>query len=396
MSTAYSTFALGSRTLKYHLLKHSCSTCGCLTRVSNGYPRLVFSKQEKKYGSLPRNIEAVAEAQQAGFSNIRARDINSFNNLTSEYSTYYDSKTNNTHSNENHILPENQSCHDTAHTVLHTSLMTNNLPEPYESQEDDLLKEGKFEGPVDGRLQGIMAERWTTAARLFLSGRLTTIKGEDLNVKNNNQIKTGRSVFKVALKPCVRTFPNGGNNWNSIRTYATLIKPINKECKTKDRLLLTDAFSVSSYSACRQFQTQSSRSLSKDNAQNSRKDDDNPIESNEAFPVMSKKDQLKRAVKDYGSTVIVFHVMISLASLGFFYVLVSSGIDVMSLVVKLPYIGEQLGKSSLAAGASTFVIAYAVHKVFVPVRMSITLTATPFIVRYLRAKGFLKLKSSKS
>ena len=38
---------------------------------------------------------------------------------------------------------------------------------------------------------------------------------------------------------------------------------------------------------------------------------------------LSKKDQLKQAVKDYGKTVIVFHVAISLASLGGFYTAVS-------------------------------------------------------------------------
>ena len=67
----------------------------------------------------------------------------------------------------------------------------------------------------------------------------------------------------------------------------------------------------------------------------------------------------------------------------------------MGLVTQLPYVGEQLSQSTMAAGASTFVMAYAVHKVFVPVRMSITLTATPFIVRYLRAKGILKTKPTK-
>ena len=60
------------------------------------------------------------------------------------------------------------------------------------------------------------------------------------------------------------------------------------------------------------------------------------------------------------------------------------------LVAKLPYVDENLSSSSLAAGASTFVIAYAVHKLFVPVRMSITLTACPFLVKFLRIKGFLK------
>jgi len=112
--------------------------------------------------------------------------------------------------------------------------------------------------------------------------------------------------------------------------------------------------------------------------------------------VMSKKDQLVRAVRDYGATVVVFHVAISLASLGFFYLIVSTGLDVMGLVQKLPYIGEQLGASAVAAGASTFVMAYAVHKVFAPVRISITLTSAPFIVRHLRAKGILKAAAKKT
>lgn len=40
-------------------------------------------------------------------------------------------------------------------------------------------------------------------------------------------------------------------------------------------------------------------------------------------PPMSAKEKLKKAVKDYGSTVIVFHVTISLLSLGGCYILVS-------------------------------------------------------------------------
>lgn len=43
-----------------------------------------------------------------------------------------------------------------------------------------------------------------------------------------------------------------------------------------------------------------------------------------------------------------------------------------------------------AAGAATFVVAYAVHKIFAPARIAITLTATPLIVRHLRKIGFLK------
>lgn len=45
---------------------------------------------------------------------------------------------------------------------------------------------------------------------------------------------------------------------------------------------------------------------------------------------------------------------------------------------------------NIATGASTFVIAYAVHKLFAPIRISITLVSAPLIVRYLRNKGILK------
>lgn len=38
---------------------------------------------------------------------------------------------------------------------------------------------------------------------------------------------------------------------------------------------------------------------------------------------LTQRQKLKRAVKEYGSTVVVFHVTISLMSLGFFYLLVS-------------------------------------------------------------------------
>ncbi|XP_033755658.1 uncharacterized protein LOC117338411 [Pecten maximus] len=118
----------------------------------------------------------------------------------------------------------------------------------------------------------------------------------------------------------------------------------------------------------------------------------NPPESSpnpQDSPSKYSRANLKKAIAEYGSTVIVFHVGLALMSLGGFYVLVSSGIDVVGLLTKFG-IGESIFQSKLAAGASTFVIAYAVHKVFAPVRIGITLTATPFIVQYLRRVGFLK------
>ncbi|KRT82588.1 hypothetical protein AMK59_3745 [Oryctes borbonicus] len=103
---------------------------------------------------------------------------------------------------------------------------------------------------------------------------------------------------------------------------------------------------------------------------------------------LSNSEKLKKAVKEYGSTVIVFHVGISLLSLGFFYALVSSGVDLTSVLQYMNLSNDRI--NNLTGNAGTFVIAYAIHKIFVPVRIGITLTATPFIVRHLRKIGWLK------
>ncbi|XP_039764671.1 uncharacterized protein LOC120637099 isoform X1 [Pararge aegeria] len=108
---------------------------------------------------------------------------------------------------------------------------------------------------------------------------------------------------------------------------------------------------------------------------------------------LSAKEKLKKAVKDYGATVIVFHVTISLLSLGGCYVLVSSGVDVLA-ILKYFNIGEGALFNAVTSNAGTFVIAYGVHKIFAPARIAITLTATPFIVRYLRRIGILKSSAS--
>lgn len=66
-----------------------------------------------------------------------------------------------------------------------------------------------------------------------------------------------------------------------------------------------------------------------------------------------------------------------------------SGVDMTAVLLKLGFSESSL-QSKMAAGTSTFVLAYAIHKVFAPVRISITLVSVPFIVRYCRKIGFFK------
>uniref|UniRef100_A0A3B5M4U3 Family with sequence similarity 210 member B n=1 Tax=Xiphophorus couchianus TaxID=32473 RepID=A0A3B5M4U3_9TELE len=103
----------------------------------------------------------------------------------------------------------------------------------------------------------------------------------------------------------------------------------------------------------------------------------------------NKTQQLKKVFKEYGAVGVSFHIGISLMSLGMFYLLISSGIDMTTLLCKLGF-SEELVQSKMAAGTSTFVLAYAVHKLFAPVRISITVVSVPLIVRYFRKTGLFK------
>ncbi|KAJ7998871.1 hypothetical protein DPEC_G00209460 [Dallia pectoralis] len=109
----------------------------------------------------------------------------------------------------------------------------------------------------------------------------------------------------------------------------------------------------------------------------------------------SKTQQLKKVFKEYGAVGVSFHICISLMSLGMFYLAVSSGIDMAAILYKIGF-SQNLVESKLAAGTSTFVLAYAVHKLFAPVRMSITLVSVPLLVRYLRKTGLFKPPTSPS
>ncbi|KAM5218663.1 protein FAM210B, mitochondrial [Hipposideros larvatus] len=108
----------------------------------------------------------------------------------------------------------------------------------------------------------------------------------------------------------------------------------------------------------------------------------------------SKSQQLKKIFQEYGAVGVSLHIGISLVSLGIFYMVVSSGVDMSAILLKLGF-QESLVQSKVAAGTSTFVVAYAIHKLFAPVRISITLASVPFIVRYFRKVGFFKPPAAK-
>ena len=67
----------------------------------------------------------------------------------------------------------------------------------------------------------------------------------------------------------------------------------------------------------------------------------------------------------------------------------NSGLDMVNVLANIGF-DQSVLQSRLATGTGTFVVAYAVHKVFSPVRIAVTLTCTPMIVRVLRNYNILK------
>ncbi|NXK98909.1 F210B protein, partial [Formicarius rufipectus] len=108
---------------------------------------------------------------------------------------------------------------------------------------------------------------------------------------------------------------------------------------------------------------------------------------------LNKSQQLKQVFKEYGAVGVSFHVGISLVSLGIFYLAVSSGVDMAAVLPRLGFSEASL-QSGLAAGTSTFVVAYAVHKLFAPLRISITVLCVPLLVRCCRRAGLFKPPAS--
>ncbi|XP_010775146.1 protein FAM210B, mitochondrial isoform X2 [Notothenia coriiceps] len=103
----------------------------------------------------------------------------------------------------------------------------------------------------------------------------------------------------------------------------------------------------------------------------------------------NKTQQLKKVFKEYGAVGVSFHIGMSLMSLGMFYLFVSSGMDMAAVLCKVGF-SEAVVRSKMVAGTSTFVLAYAIHKLFAPLRISITLVSVPLIVRYFRKTGLFK------
>lgn len=103
--------------------------------------------------------------------------------------------------------------------------------------------------------------------------------------------------------------------------------------------------------------------------------------SKEETPGESKGQQAKRLLAQYGSAYLITSISFAIVSFALCYALVSSGVDVASLLAR---VGIEVSSTSEKVG--TFAIAYAAHKALSPVRFPPTVALTPVVAKALGKK----------
>lgn len=93
----------------------------------------------------------------------------------------------------------------------------------------------------------------------------------------------------------------------------------------------------------------------------------------------SFKDRLKAFFKQYGKLGLGIYIGVGCVSFGSCYLAIRSGVDAKSLIHKLG-----LPDSGLWDNAGTIAVAYAIHKILLPLRLFITIALTTFIAKKTR------------
>ncbi|XP_072024734.1 uncharacterized protein [Amphiura filiformis] len=120
-------------------------------------------------------------------------------------------------------------------------------------------------------------------------------------------------------------------------------------------------------------------------------DDDEPIVAkyDESGKPLSNWKRMKIMMKTYGYVVIPVHWVIAPVWFGMFYYAIKMGVDIGPILLKMG-VSEHHVNTMQNSGASNALMAYALYKIFTPVRYTVTVGATEMTVRYLRKKGYIK------
>jgi len=106
------------------------------------------------------------------------------------------------------------------------------------------------------------------------------------------------------------------------------------------------------------------------------------ITSKPADGKISKAEQTKQLLTQYGSAYLLTSISFAIVSFAACYAAVNSGVDVAALLAK---VGIEVNNTNESVG--TFALAYAAHKALSPVRFPPTVALTPVVAKLLKKEG---------
>jgi hypothetical protein len=223
---------------------------------------------------LPPNIDANETLR---FSPLRNRDITASAMSVHQEITDFDVTLEQKFEPQTEVL-EFKDAHldiyDRSQPVNLSSIMQSLVPEPFSPPADDLHRSSHLSFPGGS---------W---------GQQTKYLSHELNSNHYTQLRQEMRSEWSSYK---------GGNFRNLLNHTTCLLHPNSNLINQKRFIALNSINFNNHD-------ESQKNLD---------------EKKEANKELSSKDKLKRAVKEYGSTVIVFHVGISLISLGISYTLVS-------------------------------------------------------------------------
>jgi hypothetical protein len=94
---------------------------------------------------------------------------------------------------------------------------------------------------------------------------------------------------------------------------------------------------------------------------------------------MCKKNIMKQLYQEYGKTFLIYHIFLSVNFYALFVLLIKRGVDMNNYLKKIGINSEGYSQT-----AGEYLAAYAVYKITLPVRLSLSAVTLPLVVKLLK------------
>ncbi|XP_043284203.1 protein FAM210A isoform X2 [Venturia canescens] len=112
-------------------------------------------------------------------------------------------------------------------------------------------------------------------------------------------------------------------------------------------------------------------------------------------PPLEKKpsvfQKMKQMTKDYWHILIPVHVVTSIGWISIFYMAAKNGVDIIRILEAMN-LSERYLDILRGSNAGHWAVAYALYKLFTPIRYTVTVGGTTMSIRWLNKWGYLKFK----